>query len=323
MFPINKFNIKVVSESDNEGVFQIGPLPKGFGNSIATTFRRILLSSIPGAAITSVKLEGVQHEYTTLSGLQDDVLSVVLAFKNVAVISHSEEPVTLKLNVKGDKSGPKVVTAADIEANPLVEIVNPDLVITTLADAKAEINAELRVERGIGYSLPDESVRAEIGTIPLDAIFTPVKLVTPNVTQARVGQQTDLDALELQIVTNGTVTPSAVLNEAAEIMLKVSEHFLQEAKALLNDKSSRQVSEAILPVEAESAAVATSAAAPLRVEELNLSTRLTNALLNADYLDLRQLDGLTEEEVAGIKGMGEKSFVELKETMAKHGLKLI
>ncbi|MCA9387397.1 DNA-directed RNA polymerase subunit alpha, partial [Candidatus Dojkabacteria bacterium] len=202
MFPINEFKITVVSESDTEGVFSVGPLPKGYANTVGTVFRRILLSSIPGAAITSVKLNGVQHEYTTIAGLKDDVLSVVLAMKGIALVSRSDDPVTLKLNKKGEKGKAVEVTAADLEKNPLVDVINPDYVITTLADEKAKLDVEVTVEKGIGYSLPQEEKREEVGMIPVDAIFSPIKLVAVDAKNARVGQQTDLDALEVRIVTN-------------------------------------------------------------------------------------------------------------------------
>jgi DNA-directed RNA polymerase subunit alpha len=322
MFPINQFSIKTVSESETEGVFHIGPLPKGYGATIGNTYRRLLLSSIPGAAVTSVKIQGVEHEYTALSGLQDDVLTLILALKGVAVVSHSDEPIKLQLQVKGQKGSPRQVTAADIEKNSMVEIINPEYVLTTLADDKAQLNAEITIEKGLGYGLPNEDLRKEIGTIPVDSIFTPVRLVSVEVSNTRVGQQTDLDLLELRVVTSGAVTPSAALYQAAEIMVKVSEHLLQTANELLSDKSMKQVQNAMLPVRAETEATGEFKQA-LRVEDLNLSTRLTNALLNSGYEDLRQLEGLTEEEVSSIKGMGEKSYVELLTILKDNEIRLI
>lgn len=322
MFPINQFNITKVSETDTEGVFQIGPLPKGYGSTLGNTYRRLLMSSIPGAAVTAVKIKGVQHEYTALAGLQDDILAIVLTLKDLVVLSHTEDPVTLSLKVKGDKKGPKQVLASDISRDSMVEIVNPDHVITTLADEKAEIDAEITVSKGLGYAMPDESVRREIGMIPIDAIYTPVRLVSVDVTNTRVGQQTDLDQLTLKVVTNGTVAPSAALYQAAEILVELSKHLQQSAKDLMSAKAAKQVSESSLPID-KTEAVAAPVKGGVSLHDLQLSTRLLNALTNNGYDNLNQLDGLTEEEVKGLKGMGDKSFVELMDILKENNIKLI
>jgi DNA-directed RNA polymerase subunit alpha len=322
MFPINKFSIKVVSENDTEGVFEIGPLPKGFGNTIGTTYRRLLLSSIRGAAITSVKIDGVQHEYTTLAGLQNDILEVILALKDIAVISHSDDPVALRINAKGSSKGVVEVKASDIEKNPLVEIITPDLVITRLADAKAELKAEVTVERGLGYALPNDSLRNEVGRIPVDAIFTPVRRVSVDVTDTRVGQQTDLDLLKLHIVTNGTIAPSAALYQAADILVKISEHLLNSTASLLSGKAKEQAVDTMVPMSSDEDE-GSKEGTPLSIEDVDMSTRLRNALVNAGYADLRELEGLTEEELKNTKGMGDKSFDELLELLKKHEVKLI
>lgn len=323
MFPINQFGIKKVSETDTQGTFVVGPMSKGYGSTLGTVFRRILLSSIPGSAVTSVKVGGVDHEYTTIAGLQDDVLKVVLALKNLSLVSHSEAPVVLKLNAKGKKGEATEVTAAEFEKNSEVEIINPELVITTLADEKAELNIEITVERGIGYQLPNEDVRQEIGTIPMDASFNPVKAVSMNVASARVGQQTDLDQLELVVTTNGTVSPSAAVYEAAQILLEVSQHLVTTAGENLSKKAEAEVQEAILPLVDQSEQEDTTAGAKVLIKNLNLSTRLANALVNSGYEDLSVMNGLTEEELRNIKGMGEKSFQELLDILKENGIKLI
>lgn len=323
MFPINKFVIKKVSETATEGVFAVGPLPTGYGNTVGSVFRRILLSTIPGAAVTAVRVHGVQHEYTTVAGLQDDVLAIVLALKGLAVVSHSEEPVVLKLQAKGKKAGPVEVTAADIESNSLVEIINPEHPITTLADEKSELDLEITVSKGIGYALADDDVRQEVGAIPVDAIFTPVRSVNINVSNARVGQQTDLDQLDLIVTTNGAISPSAALYEAAEVLVKVSEHLADTAKESLSAKAEKEVAEASLPIADQEQVEAKSTKAELLVSDLSLSTRLLNALSNGGFEDLTALQGLTEEEVRNIKGMGDKSFQELLGVLHEHGIQLI
>lgn len=322
MFPINQFEIKKVEEKGNTGKFHIGPLPKGYGHTLGNVYRRILLSSVQGAAVTAVKLNGVQHEYTTLDGVQDDMLTLVLQLKGIAVVSHSDEPVRLSLKAKGKKGSPVEVTAADIEKNPMVEIVNPEYVVTTLTDSGSEIDAELIIEKGFGYALPNEEARKEIGTIPVDADFNPVRLVTISVTDTRVGQQTDLDLLQLEVTTNGAITPSAALHTAADILHEVSAHLLDTAKSALSKKAAEEVESHELPLSTEEE-TETVEKAPISVADLNLSTRLTNALLNSGYEDLHQLEGLTEEEVANIKGMGEKSLEELKEVLTDNEINLI
>lgn len=322
MFPINQFKIELVSQSDEDGVFNIGPLPTGYAHTLGTVLRRILLSSIPGAAVTAVNVEGVPHEYTSITGLKDDVLSVVLATKEISVKSHSDEPVELKLSKKGKKGEVTVVTAADFEKNPMVEIVNPDLEITTLADEKASLNMTIIVEKGIGYRLPDQNKRNEVGLIPIDATFSPVKLVSVAAKNTRVGQQTDLDMLEITIKTDKTVLPQIAVHQAAEILNTMSAHMVDQTSGLLSAKIADQAKKSDLPI-AEVVVEKVTKVEPILVSDLNLSTRLTNALVNGGYEDLNTLEGLTEEEVRTIKGMGEKSFTELLDVLDEKGIKLI
>lgn len=323
MFPINQFVIKKVSETATDGVYHIGPLPTGFGNTLGTVFRRILLSAIPGAAITSVRIDGVEHEYTTVAGLQDEVLKVVLAMKNVAVVCHTDQPVNLKLSVKGKKGAVTPVTASDFEKDPMVEIVNPDYVITNLADENATLDLEVTIEKGIGYALPNEAVRQEVGAIPVDAIFNPVKSVSVDISHTRVGQQTDLDQVELHVITNGAVSPGAAMCEAAQILEEVAKHLVVSAQDGLSKKAMQEVEEANLPVASADTAATSDATGSLLVSELKLSTRLANALINAGFEDLKVMEGLTEEELRNIKGMGDKTFQELLDILKENNIKLI
>lgn len=312
MLATNEFKILVLNESNNSATFRIDPLPKGYANTLGTMLRRILLSSIPGAGIAAVKIDGVQHEYTTIAGLQDDVLSIVLNLKQVAVKLQGDTPVTLNISKKGKKGEATVVTAADIEKNALVEIINPDQVITTLADDKAEFNAEITVAPGIGYAMPDETLREEVGVIPVDPVFTPVTLVAVDSKNTRVGHQTDLDALEIKINTNGTISPAEALARAAEIMHTMSSHFVSstigggEIKTAVKAPAASSQSEKVITF-----------------EDAELSTRLVNALQNAGYSNLNELEGLAEEELRNLKGMGEKSFDELLEVLKNNKINLI
>ncbi len=321
MISLNQFNIKKTSDKNGVATFEIGPLPKGYGHTLGIYLRRVLLSSIPGSAITAVKIDGVQHEYSTLEGLSDDILTIVLSLKNVVVVSKSLDPVVLEIDVKG-KEGVVEVTAGDIAANSEVDVVNPNYIITKLTGAKSKFKAQLTVERGVGYSLANEDVRKELSMLPVDAGFSPVKLVNYEVVSTRVGQETDLDQLNLTIQTNAAVTPIEALHVAADILNQATNHLFSlteqmlsgdEITVELNQKQkSTQAAAAVMPSRPE-----------LRVVDLNLSTRLTNALLKSGYDDLNKLEGLTEEELSNIRGMGSKSFNELVDIVKKYSIKLV
>ncbi len=310
MFSLNQFNVNKVEEKDDYGLFEIGPLPRGYGNTVANILRRILLSSIEGAAITSVKISGVQHEYTTLEGVHDDVLKLVLNLKNIIFQSHSDEPQVLKLSLKA--AGKNVeIKASDIETTGEVEIINPEFEISSLTGSKTKVDVEMIVEKGVGYKYADESKRKEIGLIPLDANFSPVKRVNVKIVLARVGQQTDLDQVNLEIYTNKSVKPSEALLKAVQNLDEVANRFV----ALLGGtpKEIEYVQEEA-PVEEKKV--------QLPIEDLGLSTRLTNALLNANYRDLTELEGMGREDFFNIKGMGQKSVDELQEVLKENNLKV-
>lgn len=321
MISLHEFTIKKTDDSDTTSLFEIGPLPTGYGHTLGNILRRILTSSVPGAAITAVKIDGVQHEYSGLAGVSEDILPVLLSLKNVIFLMKTEEPVTLKLSASGSKGKVVEVKASDIEKNADVEVINSDYVITKLTDEKTKFNLEIRVERGIGYRLPDENVRQEIGMLPVDAIFSPVNLVKIEVVPTRVGQKTDLDQLNLYVETNGSLTPSDALNITSNIMDQMATNFVKQTQDMISGKVITS-----LPVEStEQPAIddEQEEVSPVFVSDLNLSTRLTNALLRAGFDDLRKLEGFTEEEVANIRGMGEKSLEELLKTLKKHEVNLI
>ncbi len=208
--------IKTVSETDFEGAFEIEGLYTGYGLTMGNALRRVLISSLPGAAITRIKIKGVSHEFSTLEGLSEDIVELTLNLKQVRFRLHSDEPQTITLKVKGEKE----VTAGDIETNAQVDVVNKDAYLGRLTAKTADLDMELTVERGLGY-MPVEASRAEklpIGVIALDAIFTPVTLVTFVVENMRVGDRTDYNRLKLRIVTDGSITPSFALNAACTIL---------------------------------------------------------------------------------------------------------
>ena len=325
MISLNEFVVKRVSEKDNVATFALGPLPKGYGHTLGNFLRRILLSSIPGSAITAVKIDGVQHEYSTMTGVPDDVLAILLSIKNVVVASKTLDTVTLTLDVKGKDGEVVEVKASDFEKNTNVEVINPDYVITKLTSSKARFVAEITIERGIGYTLPKEELRKEISVLPLDASFSPVTLVNYIVTSARVGKETDLDQLELTIETNGSLNPEEALHIATDTINQMTIHLRELTESLLSgDEVAVSLNEQQKKTRVrQSMEEEDEAKTPIKVVDLNLSTRLTNSLLKSGYDDLRKLEGMTEEELSNIRGMGSKSFIELLDVLKKHNIKLI
>jgi len=322
MFSLNQFNIKKVSDSNNTSLFEIGPLPKGYGNTLGIIIRRVLYSSIQGSAITAIKIDNVQHEYSTLEGLPDDILTILLSLKNVVLVSSSLEPVILEIEKKGKDGEVVEVTAGDIVENQYVKVINPEYVITRLTSSKAKFKAEFTVERGVGFLVGNDEKRKELSMLPLDANFSPVKLVSYEISPVRVGQETELDQLNISIQTNGSVTGIEALHEAGNILNGLTEYFVKKADGLLNgDEVTIEVNKkqkTMIEVEEKAAPKVA-----LNVVDLNLSTRLTNALLKSGYEDLNKLEGLTEEEVSNIRGMGSKSVTELMDAIKKYNIKLV
>ncbi len=322
MVALNQFSIKKVEEKGNTATFAIAPLPKGYGHTLAVYLRRILLSSIPGSAITAVKIDGVQHEYSTLAGVSDDILAVILSLKNVVLVSKSLEPVVLDIDVKGKDGEVVEVKAGDIQTTSEVEIINPEYVITKLTNAKSRFKAQLTVKRGVGFATGDESARKELGMLPVDATFSPVSLVNYTITQTRVGQETELDQLNLVVETNGAVSAVEALHVSADILNQLTNHLADLTEQML---SGNEVTVALNQKQKLAQTVSSQSVSKpeLRVNDLNLSTRLTNALVKSGYDDLNKLEGLTEEELSNIRGMGSKSFTELLDILKKHSIKLV
>ena len=321
MIGIKNFSIKKISEEKNIGSFVISPLPQGYGNTLGNILRRVLLTSVPGSSITSVKIDGVQHEYSTLEGLPDDVLTFVLSLKNVVLVCKTHDEVTLELDVKGKKGEVVEVKASDFSKNADVEIVNGDYVLAKLTSEKASLKATVTVQRGNGYVLPQEERRKELGVLPVDANFSPIRLVKYDIVPTRVGEETELDQLNLTVETDGSVTPVEAMHVASDILNQMTSHLLQNAENMLTgNEVTMMVGEKVEEVKEE---VEVKAKEPIKVMDFNFSTRLTNALLRGGYDDLRKLEGLTEEEVANIRGMGSKSLVELKDALKSNGINLV
>lgn len=217
--------IKKIKEDNNIGEFHIEGLYTGYGSTISNALRRVLLSSIPGAAISQFKIKGVKHEFSTISGVKEDLVELSLNFKKVNFIFRADEPQVLKLKVKGKKD----ITAGDIESTPMVEVVNKDLHIATLTDSKSELDMEITVEKGLGYVSREErqDERLPVGTIMLDTIFSPIVNVQISVEDMRVGERTDYNRIKLTLETDGSISPSSALGKASNIL---KDHFAKIAE---------------------------------------------------------------------------------------------
>ena len=306
---------KIVHEEVDEhrGVFVIEPLDRGFGYTFGNSLRRVLLSSLEGAAVTSVKIEGVAHEFTTLPGVREDVTDVILNLKQLVCRLHGESPeVELRLN----KKGAGTVTASDIEAPAELEILNPELEIANLSD-KGRLEITLTIGRGRGYSPAElnRGLQHTIGVIPMDSIFSPVRRVAYQVEAARVGQRTDYDRLTLDITTDGSVEPKDALGQAAEILIRQLAIFTDIERI-------EGFGEA---AQAEVGAAEPSLAHGMEnfpIEELELGVRSYNCLKRVGIETIGDLVSKSENELASIPNFGKKSIEEVKETLQTHGLNL-
>src|SRR5215203_2242410 len=306
---------KIVHEeiNENRGVFEIEPLDRGFGYTFGNSLRRVLLSSLEGAAVTSVKLEGVQHEFSTLPGVREDVTDIILNLKNLVAILHGDSP---EIEVRLSKKGPGVVKASDLEAPAELEILNPDLEIANLAD-RGRLEITLTIGRGRGY-VPSENNRGPehtIGVIPIDSIFSPVRRVSYDVEAARVGQRTDYDKLRLDVTTDGSIEPRDAIGQAAEILIRQLAIFTDLENM---DDFRGSGSEDLAPEQPSGAG----AMENFPIEELELGVRSYNCLKRVGIETIGDLVSKSENELAAIPNFGKKSIEEVKETLATQGLSL-
>ena len=293
------------TDEANYGRFVIEPLEPGFGTTLGNTLRRVLLSSLWGAAVTSIQLDGVAHEFTSIPHVKEDVTELILNLKQLNLKSFTEDPVTLTLDVRG----PATVTAADISSPSDVEVVNRDLYICTLAD-RGHLRMELTVERGKGYVTAERNKREgqPIGVIPIDAIFSPVVKANFTVEKTRVGQATDFDRLLLEVHTDGTIKPEEAVANAASL-------FTQHLQLFTN------FGESVLPPAAQqqTAARPGDRLASTPIEELDLSVRAFNCLKANDISTVGQLLAKKEEELMSLRNFGKKSLDEIKERLVEKG----
>lgn len=305
---------KIESEAtgENTTIFSIHPYHPGYGPTVGNALRRVLLSSLPGAAITHVKIQGVDHEFTGSEGIKEDMVSLLLNLKRVRVSSTSDEPIEVRLRANGEKK----VTAGDFDTPPEVTITNPNQLIATLTDSKAKLDIRATVERGRGY-VPSETKagqQREIGMITMDAIFTPVERVSFRVENVRVGQATDYQKLILAITTDGTITPQEALRQAASIL---ADHFKELtgdfAATLTSLRPTEEAAPAMVPAEEREP--------ENTLNLLQLPSRVHNALERVGITTVEQVMELSEEQIQDIPGLGAKAIEDIKQSRLDYAKK--
>ncbi len=304
MIELENPQIEPVEELETYGKYEASPLPAGYGVTLGNALRRVLLSSLEGAAVTSIQVRDVYHEFSSLPGVKEDVTQIVLNVKKLRLKSYAAHPVQLKLV----KSGAGDVTAADIVENAEVEIVNPEQHLMTLDSDDVTIEMEMTVERGVGYLAAERTEQLPIGVIPVDAIFTPVRKVNYHVENTRVGQMTNYDKLTIEIETDGTLAPEEALSGAAEILVAQFSLFTSAGKALAGVDRSLMGAPA-LPANM----------LDMPIEDLDLPMRAYNSLKRNNIVKVGQLLQLQDEDLLRMRNFGKKSLDEMKERLRMRG----
>ncbi|WP_243342408.1 DNA-directed RNA polymerase subunit alpha [Anaerococcus sp. AGMB09787] len=301
-----------IKEEENYGKFALYPLERGYGTTIGNSMRRVLLSSLPGSSVSKILIEGVLHEFSTISGVVEDVPEIVLNIKGLNLVKHTEDDITLFLDIEG----PKIVTAKDIKSDAEIEIANPDHYIATVNE-KSKLFIAMDVTDGRGYRISEENKKESdpIGAIAIDSSFTPVEKVNFTVENTRVGERTDYDKLILEVWTNGTISPQEALSQGASILIEDFAFF----KELPNQKfppEEEQVEKEIEETEEVNEDL------DMTIEELDISLRSFNCLKRAGMHTVGDITKVSESDLKSIKNFGKKSLTEVKEKLAELGLSL-
>ena len=315
MIEIEKPNIEIVeiSEDNHYGKFICEPLERGYGTTLGNSLRRILLSSLQGAAITSIRVDGVLHEFSTIPGVRDDVTNIILNLKSLCLKMHSEEPKVIRIDVEGEKD----ITAADIITDADVEILNPELHIATV-DASGSLKMELTVERGRGYVPADKNKRPDhvIGIIPIDSLFSPIQRVNYTVSDTRVGNVTDYDKLTLEVWTDGSIRPEEAVSKSASILVAHLKLFQNMAGLPEEDEETEGTF-----TEAPESDV--SKVLEMTIEDLDLSVRSYNCLKRAGINTVSDLAQKSEDDMMKVRNLGRKSLEEVKKKLQELDLALV
>lgn len=300
--------------TNDYGKFVLEPLERGYGQTVGNALRRVLLSSIQGAAISAIRIEKVFHEFAPIPGVKEDTTQLILNLRNIAIKVDSEEPID-EVVLRIEATGPGRVTGADIICPEGVEIVNPEAYIATLSDGKAVLNMEMFVNWGVGYTLPEKQdrYRGVIGLLPVGAQYTPIRKANYMVEATRVGTRTDYERLVLEIETNGAIAPNDALSQAAHILDKYFRLFFEIGAAGFQveiDTEEQSTDEILKNVP------------DIKIEELDFSQRTFNCLRRAGILNLRALALVTEADLTAIRGFGKKSLLEVRDKLGEHGLEM-
>ncbi len=300
------FHIKTEVDKPGFGKFYLEPLEQGYGQTLGNSLRRVLLASLPGAAISSVKIEGVKHQFSTLEGMKEDVVEFIMNLKKVRLVINGDEAVKLTIS----KKGPGVVTAADINVPAGITVVNPELVLANLSDKKAALEAEMTADKGYGYVSADEKHFDEVGVMPMDSLYSPVTRVNYRVEATRVGRMTNLDRLVMEIWTDGSVAALDALTSAAKVMVSYFAQIVEPkvAGAMESVAVAPSVSDEVLK---------------MRIEELDIPTRIVNALANGGIETVGQLLAAPRAELMKIKNLGAKSLGIVEERLREKGVTLV
>lgn len=304
---------KVVSENQFTGVYEIDGFYPGYGHTLGNSLRRMILSSLPGAAVTSVKIADVSHEFSTLNGVKEDVITLLLNLKKVRINMLTDEPQTLTLKMKGAQE----IKASDIKVPGQVTVLNPELVIAHITDKNTELSMEITVEKGLGFVTKEslQKNRVDIGTITVDAVFTPIRKVSYEVENMRVGDRTDFNRLRINIETDGTITPREALEKSIEIMINQLKAIVgfKEEEIIVSDKGSASETE---QKELDQEFLKT------RIETLELSPRTINALTTANIRTLGGLVRKKKKDILEVEGLGAKGIAEINKVLEGFGITL-
>lgn len=305
----------------NTGKIEIDGCYPGYGTTLGNSLRRVLLSSLPGTAATSVKIKGISHEFSTIPGVLEDVIQIILNLKKIRFVSHSDEPVKLTLKEKGAKK----ITAAQIQCPSDVEVITKEFPIATITDKKGELEMEIEVQKGLGYVPVEQQEREkkEIGLIAIDAVFTPVRRVNYAVENTRVGKRTDYDKITLEIETDGSISPREAFGQATDIIIEqygAIKSFEEKPEKVEEPQEISEESGESAEAKAKEAAAGDGRETP--IEKLALSTRTQNVLEKSSLKTVEDLITLSEEEMMNLEGMGEKGLKEIKKAIGNFGLTL-
>lgn len=308
--------VKIKEEKENSGVYEISPLPRGYGNTLANSLRRVLLSSLIGGAITQIKFSNIDHEYSTIPGVKEDVLEILLNLKKLNFKVDSDEPQICKVSYKGEG----VVKGSDIKLTGVVELMNQDEIIANLTDKSSALDLELKIERGVGYKEVTKDERKEKGVIQLDADFSPVLNVTYEVLQARKGQQMNLDSVFFTITTDGSVTPIGALLKASEILQDFAGKVMAALGVPVNEVEER--AKAAREIEESEEESSVDELDSWKIEDLQLSKRSKTGLLAGGYKTIGDLKNVKKDELLGLPGFGNKSFNEIYELLKEYNIEI-